>query len=211
LSGRWCPTKKRFTWWVRTDLFREKPGPSANGTIHITTDYPDLFPGLTYARSDNLRRRLFIAFFTRAYPKNRDVLLDMMQTRFEIATLLGYSSWADYNAADKMIGNGKNIGGFIQQLDVTTRPIAEREDAMLLAERRKTTPEAKDLSMADYWYSRELVRRSQYDFDSQSVRPYLAYDKVRQGILETAQPCFTSPSARKVAFLPGRLPLRPGM
>ena len=35
--------------------------------------------------------------------------MNMMQTRYEIATLLGFSSWADYNAADKMIVNGANI------------------------------------------------------------------------------------------------------
>jgi thimet oligopeptidase len=78
----------------------DKHKPDANGIIHITTDYPDLFPGLTYARSDDLRRRLYFAYATRGYPKNRDVLLDMMQKRYEIATLLGYSSWADYSAAD---------------------------------------------------------------------------------------------------------------
>ena len=60
---------------------------------------------------------LSIAFNTRAYPKNRDVLTSMMKTRYEIATLLGYPSWADYNAADKMIGQGRNIADFIQQVD----------------------------------------------------------------------------------------------
>jgi thimet oligopeptidase len=113
-----------------------------------------------------------------------------MQTRYEIATLLGYSSWADYNAADKMIRNGKSIGDFIEQLDATTRPLAEREAAMLLAEKRKAHPEAKDLTVDDSWYYPELVRRSHYDFDSQAVRPYLAYDKVKQGILNTAAALF---------------------
>ena len=50
---------------------------------------------------------------SRAYPKNRDVLTNMMETRYQIATLIGYSSWADYNAADKMMGNGANIAKFI--------------------------------------------------------------------------------------------------
>ena len=36
--------------------------------------------------------------------------MKMLQTRYEIATLLGYRSWADYNAADKMIGSGARIG-----------------------------------------------------------------------------------------------------
>jgi thimet oligopeptidase len=81
--------------------------PGADGKIKITTNYPDLFPVLEYAESDALRRRMWEAWNTRAYPKNRDVLIDMMQTRYQIATLIGYSSWADYNAADKMMQNGR--------------------------------------------------------------------------------------------------------
>jgi thimet oligopeptidase len=169
-------------------LANHRPGP--DGKIHITMNYPDLFPALTYAKSEDLRRRLFLAFNNRAYPKNRDVLLDMMQTRYEIATILGYESWADYNAADKMIGKGKNIAAFLQQLDAVTHPIAEREAAILLAEKQKTDPQARDLAMYDRWYDKELVRRSRYDFDSQTLRPYLAYDRVKQGILNTAASLF---------------------
>jgi thimet oligopeptidase len=164
--------------------------PGADGKIHITTDYPDVFPALTFAKSDGLRRRLWEAFQSRAYPKNRDVLRDMMQTRYEIATLIGYSSWSDYNAADKMIMNGKNIAKFIQDLNATTRPVAEREFAMLLAEKRKTEPGATDIHGYDFYRISELVRRSQYDFDSQAVRPYLPYDQVKKGILDTAATLF---------------------
>ena len=77
--------------------------PDAAGKVHLTTDYPDALPVFTFAKSDSLRRRMSVAFNTRAYPKNQEVLTSLMNTRYEIATLLGYSSWADFNAADKMI------------------------------------------------------------------------------------------------------------
>jgi len=113
-----------------------------------------------------------------------------MHTRYEIATLLGYSSWADYNAADKMIMNGNNIAKFIQDLDATTRPVAAREFAVLLAEKRKTDPSASEIADYDYYRVLELVRRSQYDFDSQTVRPYLPYNQVKKGIMDTAATLF---------------------
>ena len=168
----------------------DKHKPGADGKMHITTDYPDIFPALTFAKSDGLRRRLWEAFRSRAYPKNRDVLRDMMQTRYEIATLIGYSSWADYNAADKMLISGENVAKFIQDLNATTRPVAEREFAMLLAEKRKTDPGAAEIHEYDYRRISELVRRSQYDFDSQTVRPYLPYDQVKKGIMDTAATLF---------------------
>ena len=97
----------------------------------------------------------------------------MMKTRYQIATLLGYSSWADYNAADKMVGRAATSRDFIQKVDEAAQPIAKREFAMLLAEKRKTDPDATEIGDYEAGYLSELVRRSQYDFDSQAVRPYL--------------------------------------
>jgi thimet oligopeptidase len=162
----------------------------SDGKISITTNYPDLFPVLQYAKNDDIRRRLWSAWVSRAYPKNRTVLRHIMQMRRDIAGLLGYSSWADYNAADKMIGSGSNIAKFISQLDAATRPPAKREFATLLAEKRKTNPAATQITTYENWRLNELVRRSQYDFDSESIRPYLPYAAVKQGILDTAASLF---------------------
>jgi thimet oligopeptidase len=167
---------------------RHKPG--ADGKVKITTDYPDAFPVLIFAKSEPLRRRVSLAFNTRAYPKNQDVLTSMLKTRHEIATLVGYPSWADYNAADKMIAKGENIAKFVQQVDDAARPLAQREFEMLLAEKQKTIPGAKEIWDYEARYLSEQVRRSKYDFDSQSVRPYLPFAQVKQGILDAAAALF---------------------
>jgi thimet oligopeptidase len=164
--------------------------PDKDGVIHITTDYPDYIPAMNFAVSDALRRRLYLAFNTRAYPQNHDVLMKMLQTRYEIANLLGYKSWADYNAADKMIGNGAHIAEFIRDLDQAVRPVADKEFQMLLAEKKKADPQATTISLHERSYYQEQVRRSSFDFDSQSVRPYLPYQRVKQGILDTAATLF---------------------
>ena len=164
--------------------------PDKDGKIHLTTDYPDALPVFKFAKSNDLRRRLYEAFETRAYPKNREVLQQMMRTRYEIAQLLGYSSWADYNAADKMIARGENIADFIKQVDAAARPMMQREVAMVLAEKQKTDPGAKDIQQYEVSYLNELVRRAQFNFDSQSVRPYLPFASVRQGIMDTAAKLF---------------------
>ena len=170
--------------------FIESHKPDAAGKIHLTSSYVDVFPVLNFARSDDLRRRMMAALFSRAYPKNLDVLKDMMQTRFEIAQTLGYASWADFNAADKMVGNGANIGKFLDEMGAAMLPNAQREMAMLLEEKKKTNPDAKEVFSYETGYLSELVRRAQYSFDSSSVRPYFAYAKVKQGVLDTAATLF---------------------
>ncbi len=164
--------------------------PDKNGVIHITTDYPDFVPAMNFAVSSALRRRLSLAFNTRAYPQNSEVLMKMLQTRYEIATLLGYRSWADYNAADKMIGSGARIAEFIRDLDAAVRPLADKEFQMLLAEKRKSDPKATTIGLEERSYYEELVRRARYNFDSQSVRPYFPYQHVKQGIFDTAATLF---------------------
>ena len=172
----------------RDFIERHKPGP--DGKIRIATDDADYLPVMKYARNDELRRRLFATSVTQGYPQNRGVLQNMMQRRYEIAALLGYPSWADYNAADKMILSAKNIADFIQQLDVAARPAMQREFTELLAEKRKTHPEAKEIWDYDGSLYEEDIRRSKYNFDSQSVRPYFPYNEVKQGVLDMAAKLF---------------------
>ena len=167
---------------------RHQPG--VDGKVHLTTDYPDALPVFTFAKSDSLRRRMSLAFNTRAYPKNQEVLTNLMKTRYEIATLLGYSSWADYNAADKMIAKGHNIAEFINQVNDASRDLSKREFEMLLAEKQKTDPGASQIWDYERSYLSELVRRSKYNFDSQAVRPYFPFMEVKQGILDTAADLF---------------------
>jgi thimet oligopeptidase len=167
---------------------RHKPG--ADGKIKITTDYPDVYPVLSFAKSADLRRRAALALNTRAYPKNQEVLGNLMKTRYDIATLLGYPSWADYNAADKMIAKGHHIADFISQVNDASRELSKREFEMLLAEKQKSEPGAKEIWDYERGYLSEQVRRTRYDFDSQSVRPYFPFMEVKQGILLTAGALF---------------------
>ena len=167
---------------------RHKPDP--DGKITLTTDYPDAFPVMTFAKSDALRRRMSMAFNTRAFPKNEEVLTSLMKTRYEIANLLGFSNWADYNAADKMVAKGHNIADFIQQVKDASRPLAKKEFEMLLAEKHKTDPGATEIWDYERAYLSELVRRTKFDFDSQSVRPYFPFPQVKQGILDAAADLF---------------------
>jgi thimet oligopeptidase len=164
--------------------------PQADGTVRITTDGPDYYPVMTYAKSDALRRQLLQANHDRGYPKNRDVLLQMMRLRNEIATLLGYPSWADYNAASKMTLNAKATSDFIASLDRVARPIAQREFEMLLAEKRKSAPDASDIRDDEVEYLRERLKRSTYNFDSSIFRSYLPAPAVKQGLIDTASRFF---------------------
>lgn len=160
------------------------------GRIRLTTDHPDYQPVMTFATSDRLRRAMFLAYNTRAYPANRQVLLDLLATRHELATLLGFSTWADFATADQMMGSAARVQSFLAALDAASSAASAREYAMVLdfARQRRPGLSAIDAASATYWY--EQYRRAAFDFDSQSVRPYLPYPRVQQGVLDLAARLF---------------------
>jgi thimet oligopeptidase len=145
---------------------------------------------LKFATNPDLRHRVYLAYNNRAYPQNSPALTDLLKKRDELANLLGYKHWSDLNAADKMAGNSQTISHFIDQIDAASRPSADREYQMLLALARKDQPGLAAISMQDRQYYFEQLRKTAFDFDSQSARPYFPYDRVQQGILDVASKLF---------------------
>ncbi|MGA9670194.1 MAG: M3 family metallopeptidase, partial [Terracidiphilus sp.] len=163
---------------------------NSEGRVTLSTDQPDMQPVMTFAASTALRERMFLAYNTRAYPANQKILLDLLATRQEIATVLGFRSWADLATADQMMGSAANVRTFLAKLDEASREGARREFELIMnfARERQSGLKAIDITSRGYWY--EQFRRSAFDFDSQSVRPYFPYAQVEAGVLQTAARLF---------------------
>jgi len=167
---------------------RHKPG--ADGKVTLTLEYPDYLPVMTYAKSDDLRRRMWFAYQNRAHPRNIEVLDRMRQKRHEMAQLLGFTNYADYVMADKMAGKAETARKFIERVVAASGERQQREYAQLLAQKQKDHPGAREVNFWETQYWSEQVRKSQYDFDSQQLRRFLPYTQVRQGMLDVTAKLF---------------------
>jgi thimet oligopeptidase len=164
--------------------------PAADGSITLTIEYPDALPVLSYAKNGDLRKRMYMAYSNRAYPKNIDVLNRMIERRSELARLLGYPDWADYITADKMVGSAKNAREFIEGVVQASGDRNQREYQQLLEQKKKDVPGATAVEFWENNYYQEQVRKSDYNFDSQSVRPYFPFAEVQQGLLDVTSRMF---------------------
>lgn len=171
------------------DFVKNHPA-NESGAIILTTEYPDFVPVMTYAKSEELRRRMLTAFNNRAYPQNMSVLDSMIAKRYELAQLLGYKNWADYITADKMIETSANASSFVAKIVEASEIRAEREYREILARKREDRGFADTIYQWESTYYAELLRQTVYDFDSQSVRPYFQYDRVKQGVLDVTGKLF---------------------
>lgn len=169
-------------------IARHKPNP--DGTYTLTTDQPDVAPVEDFSTSPDLRRRMFIAYHSRAYPANEPVLRELLETREDLAHTLGYPTYADLATADQMIGSASNLKAFLNQVDAATKETSAREYNELLAFAQKRQPGLTGIPDSDGRYWAEQYRKATYDFDAQSVRPYFPYAEVEAGILSTASKLF---------------------
>jgi thimet oligopeptidase len=163
---------------------------NADGRVTLSTDPPDMQPVMTFASNVALRERMFFAYNTRAYPANQIILLQLLAARQEIADVLGFRSWADLATADQMMASAANVRVFLAKLNEASVEGARREHELILDFTRKRRLEvtAIDIASRGYWY--EQFRRSAFDFDSQSVRPYFPYAQVEASVLQTAARLF---------------------
>jgi thimet oligopeptidase len=170
-----------------------------DGKVKLTTDPPDMQPVMIFASSAALRERMFLAYNSRAYPTNRQILLDLLATRQQIASVLGFRSWADLATADQMMKSAANVRSFLEKLDETSREGAGLEHELILnfTRERVSGLQEIDITSRGYWY--EQFRRAKFDFDSQSVRPYFPYAQVEAGVLDTAARLFKIEFKRSTA------------
>ena len=164
--------------------------PGADGQIELSIEYPDYFPVMTYAKHEDLRKRMYMLGQTRAYPANMAVLDSLIRMRDRLAHLVGFNSYADYDCADRMVGTARNAGDFIAKVVRASENRANADYATLLKRKQKDNPAATGLEWWDRFYLTDLVKKESYDFDSQLMRPYLQYGRVKQGVFDVTSQLF---------------------
>jgi len=155
-----------------------------DGLVTVTTDYPDSVPVRMFARDQDVRRQITVAFLERGWPATEPILTELFTLRHELATTVGYPDWPSYDADVKMIGTGPAIAEFIDRIAAAAEEPMRRDLGQLLERYRRDHPEATTVPGYDYPHYAELVRAEQYDVDAQRVRTYFDFASVRAGLLE---------------------------
>ncbi len=164
--------------------------PGADGKITLGTETPEYVPVMTYAASRDLRRRFALAYGQRAYPENDANLRGLLDTRQELATLVGRRNWAALTFEDRMVDTPAKVQALLDQMADAARPAADRDYARKLAVLRQNLPAATKLEPWDSGYTSQIVQRQSYGYDRQEARQYFAYTNVRDGIMRLTQDLF---------------------
>ena len=158
----------------------------------FTLHQPSVQPFLQYAERRDLREKVHRAYSNRAAEAphdNRPLVGRILALRRELANLLGFRDWADYELEEAMAGSGERAVAFEDDLTARTRPFWEREMEELAAFARDELG-LDPLEPWDTAFAAERMRRARFDLDAEEVRPYFPMNRVQDGLFELARRLF---------------------
>ena len=143
------------------------------------------------AKSEEVRKRLYVVHDTLAKEKNVSVLNQMLALRNKIALRLGYKSWADYQTEVKMAKSGAGAEKYINDLVSGTTPKFDGEVAEL---RKLKVADTKDpnaqIKHWDFRYYQNQLKKQKYAVDTEALRVYFPFQKTLEGMFNIYQSIF---------------------
>ncbi len=144
-------------------------------------------PALKYLENEDLRREIWEALNAVCVGgeyDNAEIMRRILALRQREAEILGEKNFSDLVLKRRMAKNGAAAFAFVQKLQAATKPSFEREYAELKAFRAANDP-AYDGGNFKPWelsFWTEKMRRANYDFDADSVKPYFPMNQVMAGL-----------------------------
>ena len=158
----------------------------------LTLHMPCYQPVMQYADHHPLRERMYRAYFTRASEfgrpewDNTALIASILDKRAEVASLLGYGTYAGVSLATKMAASPEEVIAFLEDLGRRARPFAERDMAEVedFARRELHLAEVRAWDVA--WVS-EKLRQARYAFSDLEVKRYFPEEAVLGGLFRVIE------------------------
>ena len=165
-----------------TEAFKQKAEGSGKGGYEIDLSYPSYLPVMKYAENRELRKKLYIAYNTKALNgkyDNKEIVRGIANTRLEIAKLLGYENYASYVLKNRMAENQSNVFEFIDNLfdSYITTANNEVKEVKELAQKDNI-----ELMPWDWSFYSNKLKNNKFEFSDEEIRPYLELNNVKGGI-----------------------------
>ncbi|MBM3198994.1 MAG: Zn-dependent oligopeptidase [Chlamydiae bacterium] len=174
------------------DSFIESLSRSSDGLYELTCDYPIYFSVMKHAKKPLIRKQLQELFTSRAEEKNSKVLTQLIEKRHQLAQLLGYKSYAEYDLSQQMAGTPEVVEQFLQDLykrSLERASLEFRKMTRKLPEGVELTWEGK-LWSYDVAYTLEQYSKKHFFLDEREIAEYLPLDHVMEELLRICQTFF---------------------
>ena len=151
---------------------------------------PSYIGFMQYSSRRDLREKLYMAYNTKNVQggqfDNRDNVLNIVNTRLEIANLLGYDSYSDYVLKNRMAKSAEGVFGLLDKLAESFAPVAKAEVAEIESFAAKMEGEPVDIMPWDWSYYSDKLKDSKFGVNDEMTRPYFELENVKKGVFGLA-------------------------
>jgi len=163
-----------------------------DGKYKIDLSYPSYFPFMKFSTSEKARKELYLKYTNRAADKNIPLLREILKVRKEIATLLGYKSYAEYATQDRMAKNPISVWNFENNLIDKVKEKAKYDyDELLKVKRAYLNDQSANVIQPwEAGFYNDRLLKEKYQLDQNKVKEYFELNNVLDGLFLVAQQLF---------------------
>ena len=152
-------------------------------------DFPSYIPFMQYSENRELRKKMFLAYGSRAFKQNEynneNNLKKISELRLAKANILGFGSHAAKTLKRRMAEKTENVQKLFDQLVKYAMTIAKKEIAEITEHATKLNGPEK-LERWDFSYYSEKLKKEKFDIDDEMLKPYFQLENVLDGVFATA-------------------------
>ncbi|WP_329905476.1 M3 family metallopeptidase [Porphyromonas pogonae] len=150
---------------------------------------PSYFPFMQHCPDSSLRKEMYEAKMSLGAVDNeycnKQIVLDIVNKRKELANLLGYETYAHMALRHRMAKAPEDVYGLLDKLLEAYKPLAVQETAKI-SEYAHNNNFVGELQPWDWAYWAEQYKQTYYDLDDEMLRPYFELSSVINGVFSLA-------------------------
>ncbi|MGM9759863.1 MAG: M3 family metallopeptidase [Parabacteroides sp.] len=151
---------------------------------------PSYGPFMKYISDRRLREQMYRAFMSIGSKgdeyDNQEIIRKIVNIRLEIAHLMGFPSFADYQLEHTMAQRPEQVYQLLNQLQAAYKPVAQEEYHTLAAFAKGWERQAIQLQPWDWNYYAEQLKHLTFDLNDEMTRPYFELGHVCKSVFGLA-------------------------
>ena len=180
------------------DFVRQAAAKTANdrnspGKYVITLSRASIEPFLEFSERRDLREKVYKAYVTRGERAgswdNRPLIQEILALRGELAALLGYETYAQFQISDAMAKTPESARNLLEEVWSRSRQKAEGERAVLEA-MAQAEGYNEPLAAWDWHHYAERRRKAEFSIDGAALKPYFELNNMIAAAFHTANRLF---------------------
>jgi peptidyl-dipeptidase Dcp len=162
------------------------------GEYVITLSRASIEPFLEFSERRDLRKKAYEAYVARgeeAASDNRPLIQEILALRSELAKLLGFETYADYQIDDAMAKTPASARELLERVWRGAKLRADKEREAL-ASMAQAEGHNEPLAAWDWRHYAEKRRKAEFDIDGAALKPYFELNNMIEAAFDTARRLF---------------------